>query len=106
MKQYKMFLISGLFGLMIVALVSVMGVFAADEVTIQGTINEAGQVVTDNGEIYAIAFDDLGMEVMGKIDQYLELVGTVEEREGEKTFTIKLYREPQEKEAAPAGEGG
>jgi hypothetical protein len=54
----------------------------ADTVTIVGTVNEDGQLVDDAGQIYTIAEDDLGWEVMDSVGEQVEVVGMVEEDEG------------------------
>jgi hypothetical protein len=67
--------------------------FAGSTVTITGTVNEDGQLVDETGQIYVIADDDLGWEVMDSVGEQVEVVGMVEEDEsGMKVIVVKAFK--------------
>jgi outer membrane usher protein FimD/PapC len=59
----------------------------AAEVTITGTISEEG-IVADDGQVYAVAKNDKGEELMELVNKKVQVTGTVEEAEGKKVITI------------------
>jgi len=80
----------GFLALAVVAFVSATAVVAADEVTITGTVTEEG-IMTDEGELYGLADNDQGQELMELADKKVEVKGTVEESEGKKVITVTSY---------------
>ena len=82
----------------ILALVGVLAVpcasWAADEVTIMGTVSPDGILMSDDGKEYVIQDDDLGRELMDKgADEKVRVTGAVEEVGGELTITVTEYEE-------------
>ncbi len=66
---------------------------AGDTVMITGTVNEDGQLVDDAGQVYQIADDDLGWEVMASVGEQVEVEAMVEEDEsGVKVIVIKSFK--------------
>jgi hypothetical protein len=63
----------------------------AAEVTITGTISEEG-IVADDGQVYAVAENDRGVELMGLVDKKVRVTGTVEEREGKTVITVTGFK--------------
>lgn len=72
------------------ALVLSVQVFAA-EITIIGTINDINQIVTDAGEIYEIADNDLAGELSRYVGQTVEVTGTLTEDDDVKTILVREY---------------
>jgi hypothetical protein len=65
---------------------------AADEVRISGTINDDGQLVDESGQVYEIADEGVGAEVMEYSGEKLSITGMVEEEEGTRFIVIKSYK--------------
>jgi hypothetical protein len=72
------------------ALVLSVQVFAA-EITIIGTINDIHQIVTEAGEIYELADNDLAVELSGYVGQTVEVTGTLIEEDDVKTILVREY---------------
>lgn len=75
-----------------------------EEITISGTVNEYFQVETDSGDLYDIAYTELGDELSQLVGAKVEVTGMVEESEGEKVITVMRYEIL--KEATPLIPGG
>jgi len=86
MKRSKKVWGIGICALLLVAMMAATALFAA-EVTITGKISEEG-IVADDGEVYAVAENDKGQEIMELVDKKVKATGTVEEKEGKKTITV------------------
>lgn len=86
MKRNKKFLAVGICALLLVAMLAGTALLAA-EVTITGTISEEG-IVADDGQVYAVAENEKGDELMDLVNKKVRVTGTVEEREGEKVITV------------------
>lgn len=81
-----------LVGIFCVALLST-GVAAGDMVTITGTVNNDGQLVDDAGQVYEIADNDLGWQVMDQSGEEIEVEGELEEDEsGIKVIVVKSFK--------------
>lgn len=72
--------------MLILFAISVPALYAA-EVVIKGTVTEEG-IVADDGQVYAVADNDVGKELMDLINKTVEVAGTVEEKDGKKIITI------------------
>lgn len=72
------------------ALVLSVQVFAA-EITIIGTINDIHKIVTEAGEIYELADNDLAGELSGYVGQTVEVTGTLIEEDDVKTILVRKY---------------
>lgn len=89
MKRNKRILAIGICALLLVAMVSATALFAA-EVTITGTISEEG-IVADDGQVYGVAENEKGQEMMELVAKKVKATGTVEEREGKKVITVTTF---------------
>lgn len=63
----------------------------AGEVTITGTLNDQGNIVTDDGKEYVVGGEDMRKELMGKVDKKVKATGTVEEGEGKLVIEVTSY---------------
>ncbi len=63
----------------------------ADSIAVEGIVNEAAQIVTDDGETYELAKTELGDTVAGLAGARVLVTGTVEETEGKKIITVTKY---------------
>ena len=79
----------GICALFLVAIVSATALLAA-EVTITGTISEEG-IVADDGQVYAVAENEKGQEMMGLVAKKVKATGTVEEQDGKKVITVTAF---------------
>lgn len=89
MKRNKKSLAIGICVLLLAAMVSATALLAA-EVTITGTISEEG-VVADDGQVYAVAENEKGQEMMGLVAKKVKATGTVEEQDGKKVITVTAF---------------
>jgi hypothetical protein len=108
MKRNKRFLISGLCALILLSVVCATNVFAADEVTITGTVyatahddndNVTAAVIAGSDEEYVIVANAAGKELF-KLDlEVVKASGTIgEDGEGNKTITVTKYEVMPESE--------
>ena len=88
MTQNKKFLAVGICALLLVAMLAGTAALLAAEVTITGTISGEG-IVADDGQVYAVAENDKGVELVNK---KVQVTGTVEEAEGKKVITITDFK--------------
>lgn len=65
--------------------------FSSGEKTITGKVNATFQIITDSGETYEVAENELGDEVVELIGKKVKATGTIEIEEGKKTITITGY---------------
>ena len=80
-------------GILALALVAFFAgpALSGDAMTITGTINEDGQVITDDGKAYDVVDTEKGDEVVEMVDQKIKATGTVEESEGKIMISITEY---------------
>jgi peptidoglycan hydrolase CwlO-like protein len=73
----------------------------AEEITIRGKVNEKYQIVSEDGQIYEVAENEKGDEVvLQNIGKIVKISGTIEESdEGDKIITVILYEVEAEAEA-------
>ena len=64
----------------------------AGEITITGTINDAYQIVADNGTVYEVADTDMGDDLLNHVGKTVEVVGEVVEEDGVKVINVKSYK--------------
>jgi len=76
--------------LALIAMMSSTAVLAA-EVKIKGTISEEG-IMADDGQVYEVADNEKGGELLELVDKKVEATGTVEERDGKKVITVTDYQ--------------
>jgi len=89
MKRNKKFLAVGICALLLVAMMPTTALLA-DEMTIQGKVSGEG-IVADDGQVYKVAEDEKGQEVMKLLDKKVKATGTVEESEGKKVITVTAF---------------
>lgn len=63
----------------------------AEEMTIKGKVSQEG-IVADDGQMYAVADDEKGTELLKLVDKKVEVTGTVQEQEGKKVITVTEYK--------------
>lgn len=63
----------------------------AEEMTIKGKVSQEG-IVSDDGQMYAVADDEKGTELLKLVDKKVEVTGTVQEQEGKKVITVTEYK--------------
>ena len=80
-------------GILALALVAFLAgpALSGDAMTITGTINEDGQVITDDGKAYDVVDTEKGDEVVEMVDKKVKATGTVEESEGKMMISITAY---------------
>jgi hypothetical protein len=59
--------------------------------TITGTVNDNGQIVTDAGKVYDVVESEMGDEVAEMVDKKVKVTGTVQEDEDQMMITITNY---------------
>jgi len=94
MKRNKKFLAVGICALLLLGMLFATALLA-DEVTITGTVSEEG-IVADDGQVYAVAENEKGDELMDLVDKKIRVTGTVEEREGKMMIEVTSYEVIQE----------
>ena len=67
-------------------------VISAKSVTIMGTINADGQIVTDNDQEYEIGENKKGQELFELVGKKVKVTGTIKEEEGTKVITVTSYK--------------
>lgn len=72
------------------ALIISVQVFAA-EITIIGIINDINQIVTDAGEIYVVADNNLAGELSRYVGYTVEVTGTLIKYDEVKTIIVREY---------------
>jgi hypothetical protein len=69
---------------------------AAERRIITGTINDDYQVVTDDNQVYDVADNEKGDEMLELIGKKVKVTGMVEESEGDKIITVMNYEVMEE----------
>ena len=90
MKRHKKYLLTGLCGILTIALIFGIA-FSGETKVITGTVNDDYQIVTDEGTAYTVEEGEMGDEVVELVGRRVKVTGTVEESEGEKMITITSY---------------
>ncbi|UCH79804.1 MAG: hypothetical protein JSW20_08595 [Nitrospiraceae bacterium] len=75
---------------------------AAEQMTtvlISGTINDANQLVDNDGQTFDVADNDEGKKLLSHAGQKVQVTGTVSESEGKKQITVTAYEIMPEKSA-------
>lgn len=72
-------------------LVGSVPVLAGEQVTISGTVNATYQIVTEDQQVYDVAENEKGDEVVEMIGQKVKVTGTIEEQDGVKVITVTSY---------------
>ena len=106
MKQNKKFFVLGLCALMLLSAVSAANVFAADEVTVTGTVyatawddndNVTAAEIADLDEVYVIVANAAGKELFKLNYRDVKAIGVIgQDSEGNKTLTVSSYEVIQE----------
>ena len=74
-----------------VLVVSAVPSLAGEQVTILGTVTASYQIVTEDQEVYDVAENEKGDEVVELIDRKVKVIGTVEEKDDVKVITVTSY---------------
>ncbi len=90
MKKNKKYLFIGFVTMLMMAFLSGPAI-SADIVTLVGTLNEDGQIVADNGQVYEIAEGKKGDELVELVAKKVKVTGTVLEEEGTKVIKVTSY---------------
>ena len=92
MKREKTFFAVSVMAFLIVSIFLSTNVLA-EEITIKGEVNDQYQIVGEDGQIYEVAENEKGDEVVFKhIGKIVKISGIVEESdEGKKTITVISY---------------
>lgn len=61
------------------------------EMMITGTINNANQLVDNDGQIFDVADTKAGLELVTHVGQKVQVKGTVMEKEGMKQISVSTY---------------
>lgn len=69
---------------------------AQDNMTISGTINDADQLVSEDGQTYDIADTDQGAALLENAGQKVKVTGAVEASGDLKTITVESFEVVQE----------
>lgn len=88
MKKKYMFI--GFLAMLMIAFLSGPAI-SANSVTLVGTLNTDGQIVTDNNQIYEIGENKKGDELFELVDKKVKVTGTVAEENGTKVITVTSY---------------
>jgi hypothetical protein len=91
MKKNRKYLFIGFLAMLMIAFLS-GSVISADSITIVGTINADGQIVTDNDQVYEIGENKKGDELFELVGKKVKVTGTVVEEDGTKVITVISYK--------------
>jgi hypothetical protein len=91
MQKKRKYLFIGFLTMLMIALLSGPAI-ATDSVTIVGTINADGQIVTDNDQVYEIGENKKGDELFELVGKKVKVTGTVAEEDGTKVITVISYK--------------
>ena len=69
---------------------------SAKSVTIMGTVNADGQIVTDNDQVYEIGENKKGDELFELVGKKVKVTGTIKEEDGTKVITVNSYKAIEE----------
>ncbi len=64
----------------------------SDEIILSGMVNEASQLVNDEGDTFELANTDEGLEVKSLIGKKVEITGTVMEDAGQQIVEVHDYK--------------
>jgi len=64
---------------------------AGEQATILGTVTASYQIVTEDQQVYDVAENEKGDEVVELIDRKVKVIGTVEEKNDVKVITVTSY---------------
>ena len=90
MKKNKKYLFIGFLAVLMIAFLT-GSVMSADSVTIVGTLNADGQIVTDNNQIYEIGENRKGDELFELVGNKVKVTGTAVEEDGATVITVTSY---------------
>ncbi len=69
-----------------------LGTALAGEVTITGEVNGDYQIVADNGDVYDVAEDEKGDDLVANVGKKVEVQGTLMEEDGSKTLKVVSFK--------------
>jgi hypothetical protein len=74
-------------------LVSVCGTGFSEEMTsISGVVTADNQLLGDDGQMYSVADDQSGQDLLQNVEKKVEVKGTVSEKEGMKQIVVKSFK--------------
>jgi hypothetical protein len=92
MKRETRSLVTALCSLVFVAMLIAPAGSPADEVTIRGIVFSSECLIrTPDGQEYAIAIDEMGVDLLREDRREVEVRGAVEEIEGKKVINVEKY---------------
>ena len=90
MKKNNKLLFAGFVTMLMIAFLAGPAI-SEKSVTIVGIVNDSYQIVTDNDQVYEIAENEKGDELIELVDQKVKVKGTIEEDDGTKVITVTSY---------------
>ena len=95
MKKDKKHLLIGFLAMLMIAFLT-GSAMSADSLTLVGTINADGQIVTANNQLYEIGENEKGDELIELVDRKVKVTGTVVEEDGARIITVISYEVVEE----------
>ena len=90
MKKNNKLLFAGFVTMLMIAFLAGPAI-SEKSVTIVGIVNDSYQIVTDNDQVYEVAENEKGDEVIEFVEKKVKVTGTLEESEGAKIITVTSY---------------
>ncbi len=90
MKKNKKYLFIGLLAILMIAFLSGPAI-SANSLTIVGTINADGQIVTANNQVYEIGENKKGDALFELLGKKVKVTGTVVEEDEARIITVISY---------------
>ncbi len=91
MDNKRRWMVAGIICVFSFALIFSNPVFAG-QVTITGTINDAYQIVAEDGMVYEVEDTDMGNDMLNHVGKTVEVTGQVVEEDGVKTIKVESYK--------------
>lgn len=94
MKRTICLVVCALFMVVMMSGVALSAEKAAEQdqgIMITGTINNSNQLVDKDGQIFSVADNEQGKELLSHVGMKVQVKGTVLESEGKKLITVTAY---------------
>jgi hypothetical protein len=91
MKNFAKILSIGCFALVLLVGICATG-FSEEMTSITGTVTADNQLLGDDGQMYSVADDQSGQDLLQNVDKKVEVKGTVSEKEGMKQIMVKSFK--------------
>ncbi len=69
-----------------------LGTALAGDVTITGEVNGDYQIVADNGDVYDVAEDEKGDDLVANVGKKVVVQGTLQEEDGSKIVKVVSFK--------------